>query len=117
MSVHSSIHHTPVGFVMQILIADYTNSVLHGTNLQNWRLDKRRISSNLVETFKRLNGFYNINRYLFFELDDGGHRGDENSGGTCSHDCIVKQILCYTSGFILATCRQNEHSVGELSKQ
>jgi len=40
------------------------------------RLDKRRIRSDLVldETLKILNGFYNINRDLFFELDDGGHR-------------------------------------------
>ena len=30
------------------------------------RLDKRRIRSDLVETFKILNGFYNINKDLFF---------------------------------------------------
>jgi len=29
----------------------------------------------LVETFKIMNGFYNINRDLFFELDNVGHRG------------------------------------------
>jgi len=60
---------------------------LHG--IKNWkydarlkflgiaRLDKRRIRSDLVETFKVLNGFYNINKGLFFDLDDGGHRGHE----------------------------------------
>ena len=41
------------------------------------RLDKRRIRSDLVETFKIMNGFYNINRDLFFELDEGGRRGHE----------------------------------------
>jgi len=28
-----------------------------------------------VETLKILNGFYTINRDLFFKLDDGGRRG------------------------------------------
>ena len=41
------------------------------------RLDKRRIRSDLVETFKILNGFYNVNKGLFFDLDDGGRRGHE----------------------------------------
>ena len=40
------------------------------------RLDKRRIRSDLVETFKILNGYYNINKGLFFDLD-GGCRGHE----------------------------------------
>ena len=31
----------------------------------------------LVETLKILNDFYNINRDLFFYLDDGGRRGNE----------------------------------------
>jgi len=39
------------------------------------RLDKRRIRSDLVETFKILNGYYNINKGLFFDLDDGGRIG------------------------------------------
>jgi len=41
------------------------------------RLDKRRIRSDLVETLKILNGFYNINKGLFFDLDDDGRRGHE----------------------------------------
>jgi len=41
------------------------------------RLDKRRIRSDLVETFKILNGIYNINKGLFFDLDDGGRKGHE----------------------------------------
>jgi len=61
--------------------------LVHG--IENWkyddrlkflgltRLDKRSIRSDLVETFKILNGFYNINKGLFFDLDDGGHRGHE----------------------------------------
>ena len=31
-------------------------------------MDKRTLKSNLVETFKILNGFYNINRDRFFDL-------------------------------------------------
>jgi len=61
--------------------------LVHG--IENWkyddrlkflgltRLDKRRIRSDLVETFKILNGYYNINKGLFFDLDDGGCRGHE----------------------------------------
>jgi len=52
--------------------------LVHG--IENWkyddrlkflgltRLDKRRIRSDLVETFKILNGFHNINKGLFFDL-------------------------------------------------
>jgi len=59
--------------------------LVHG--IENWkyddrlkflgltRLDKRRIRSDLVKTFKILNGFYNINKGLFFDLDDGGRIG------------------------------------------
>jgi len=55
--------------------------LVHG--IENWkyndrlkflgltRLDKRRIRSDLVEKFKILNGFYNVNKGLFFDLDDG----------------------------------------------
>jgi len=39
------------------------------------RLDKRRIRSDLFETVTILNGFYNINKGLFFDIDDGGRRG------------------------------------------
>jgi len=31
--------------------------------------------SDLIETFKIMNGPYNINRDLFFQLDEGGRRG------------------------------------------
>jgi len=53
-------------------------------SIENWKyddrlkildltgLDKRRVRSDLVETFKILNGFYNIDKGLFFDLDDGG---------------------------------------------
>jgi len=39
------------------------------------RFDKSRIRSDLVETLKKINGFYNINKGLFFDLDYGGRRG------------------------------------------
>jgi len=41
------------------------------------RLDKRKIRSDLIERFKILYGFYNINRDLFLDLDDSGRRGYE----------------------------------------
>ena len=39
------------------------------------RLDKRRDRSDLIETFKILNGNYRADRDLFFVPDDGGRRG------------------------------------------
>jgi len=54
---------------------DHLSSLLEFLGLTG--LDKRRLRSDLVETFKILNGFYNINKGLFFDLDDGGRRGHE----------------------------------------
>ena len=39
------------------------------------RLDKRTYRSDLIETFKILNGNYRVDRDLFFVPDDGGRRG------------------------------------------
>ena len=39
------------------------------------RLDKRRARSDLVETFKIINGVYDINSDYFFEFDAGKRRG------------------------------------------
>ena len=39
------------------------------------RLDNRRLRSDLIETFKIINGNYDIDTDLFFELDEGGRRG------------------------------------------
>jgi len=39
------------------------------------RLDKCRDSSDLIETFKILNGNYSMVRNLFFATDDGGGGG------------------------------------------
>jgi len=36
------------------------------------RLDKRRLRSDLIETFKIINGNYDIDTDIFFELDEGG---------------------------------------------
>jgi len=38
------------------------------------RLDTRRLRSDLIETFK-INGNYDIDTDIFFELDEGGRRG------------------------------------------
>ena len=39
------------------------------------RLERRRVRSDLIETFKIMNGKYDLNRELFFQLDEGGRRG------------------------------------------
>ena len=39
-------------------------------------LDKRRNRSDLVETFKILNGFYNMKKNLLFDLDDAMKRNN-----------------------------------------
>ena len=38
------------------------------------RLETRRVRSDLIETFKIVNGKYSINS-VFFEYDEGGRRG------------------------------------------
>jgi len=39
------------------------------------RLDKRRLRNDLIETFKIINGNYDIDTDIFFELDERGRRG------------------------------------------
>jgi len=39
------------------------------------RLDKRKDRSDLIETFKILNGNYTVDKDLFFAADDCGRRG------------------------------------------
>ena len=41
------------------------------------KLEGRRMRSDLVETFKIVNGKYDINTELFFPLDEGGRIGHE----------------------------------------
>ena len=41
------------------------------------RLERRRVTSDLIETFKIMNGMYDINGDLFFQLDEGGRRGHD----------------------------------------
>jgi len=38
------------------------------------RLDKRKDRSDLIETFKILNGNYRVDKDLFFVPDDGGRQ-------------------------------------------
>jgi len=45
------------------------------TRLNLMKLENRRHGSDLLETFKIINGYYNINRELFFMYDEGGRRG------------------------------------------
>jgi len=39
------------------------------------RLDRRRVRSDLLETFKIINGNYNLTADTFFQFDDSGRRG------------------------------------------
>ena len=38
------------------------------------RLDKRRVKSDLTDTFKIINGIYEVHKELFFRLDEGDRR-------------------------------------------
>jgi len=44
-------------------------------NLGLTSLENRRIRSDLIETYKIINGYYNIDAKLFFQFDEGGRRG------------------------------------------
>jgi len=50
------------------------------------RLDKCRDSSDLIETFKILNGNYSMVRNLFFATDDGG------GGGGTPQNCLKDSV-------------------------
>jgi len=41
------------------------------------RLERRRIRSDLIETFKIMNGVCDINGDLFFQLDEGSRKGHD----------------------------------------
>jgi len=41
------------------------------------RLDYRRVRSDLIETFKIINGIYNVHTDTCFEFDEGGRRGHD----------------------------------------
>jgi len=41
------------------------------------RLERRRVRSNLIETFKIMKGHYDVHHDLWFELDEDGRRGHD----------------------------------------
>ena len=58
--------------------------------IQHWKYDdrlnylglmhleyRRRVRSDLIEIFKITKGMYDVNKEVFFELDDSGRRGHE----------------------------------------
>ena len=49
------------------------------------RLDKRRLRSDVIETFKIINGNYDIDTELFFEVDEGGRKGH-------SKNCLKEDV-------------------------
>jgi len=44
-------------------------------NLGLSRLTTRRVRSDLIQTFKNVNGIDKVDKSLFFEIDNGGRRG------------------------------------------
>jgi len=47
------------------------------TKLGLMRLERRRVRSDLIETFKIMNRVYDINGDLFFQLDEVGRTGHD----------------------------------------
>jgi len=48
--------------------------------------------SDLVETFKVVNGKYDINPKLFFQLDEGEKGEDEDEEGNTTKNCLRKDL-------------------------
>ena len=64
----------PVSSIHQNLYKNNLQQLLVYYTLGLMRLERRRMRSDLIETFKIMNGHYNINLDLFFQLDEGGRR-------------------------------------------
>jgi len=43
------------------------------------RLKKRRVRSDLIETFKFMKGMYDVEKEIFFELGDRGRTGHDKN--------------------------------------
>ena len=80
------ISHNIPNSTFSIIYTNITNVYVKYNDKQKFvnltRLDKKRVSSGLVETFKMMNGFHNLNKDLVFGLevfdsDKGGHRGHD----------------------------------------
>jgi len=41
------------------------------------RFERRRVRSDLIKTYKIMNGKYDLNRDLFFQLKEGGRKGHD----------------------------------------
>jgi len=55
-------------------------------------LDRRRVTSDLQETFKIINGYYDLTYDTFFKFDDAGRRGQTLPYGTSAHGVALVRI-------------------------
>ena len=71
------------------------------------RLDKRRLRSDFIETFKIINGNYDVDTDIFFELDEGGRRGNSKKNCLKDVDRMLKSLFMVTglltSGIVCLT--------------
>jgi len=51
-------------------------------------LDRRRVRSDLLVTFKIINGYYNLTADTFFKFDDSGRRGQTVSKNVPPLNCL-----------------------------
>ena len=63
-------------------------------NLELMSLENRRIRSDLIETYKIINGYYNIDASIFFQFDEGGRRGHSKK--------LYKSLILDTRKYVFA---------------
>jgi len=63
------------------------------------RLERRRVRSDVIEMFKIMNGVYDINCDLFFQLDEGGRRNCLRKYS----DLILGNMLLVTELLVIGT--------------
>jgi len=60
------------------------------------RLDRRRVRSDLLETFKIINGYHNLTADTFFKFDDSGRRGHSKKLFMRRSRLDVRKYVCQT---------------------
>ena len=60
------------------------------------RLDRRRVRSDLLETFKNINGHHNLTADTFFKFDDSGRRGHSKKLFMRRSRLDVRKYVCQT---------------------
>ena len=67
------------------------------------RLERRRVRSGSIETFKITSGVYDNNLHLFFQLDEGGRRGHDQKLLSKDSDLILENMLLVTKLLMTGT--------------